>query len=1029
MGRKFIIICLLSVSVAAITAVSGRVYADDKGSTPDPLSSLKMKPGDEQGNDIRELKAELLITDSEKKAIAQIHKLLNRYRGTPLEPELQFRLAELYVRRAKTDRFLEMHRDSADVVRVVPKLVKSAASKKQIRKAIAVYDYIIKKFPDYEKLDLVIFNDAFANQQLANDDRAEQLYMTLVRDFQNSALMPDANLALGEINFQRHDFKAALKYFLEIKKYPDATVYAYGLYKAAWTYYNLRDSNSAIHELEDVIKYGVYVKKHNIDARLDLRREALFDLALFYEDSRPASGAYAYLAEQAGDIDVSPVIMRLAELYKTHGRDQDIITLLSDLIDKKPKSNLTPLAYVYIMNAADHLGKRDDVIDDLSQLDKICEPESGWSTAQKPGSVNSDTNLLAQQFGDDSADDGTATDQTSDSPKAGIATVVTAPQLCRRAFNKMALGFANQWLRRWNKQPKDTQYADYAEKAFAIYLKANPNSHESNRARFVYANVLFKRQKFRPASDQYAIVGAQTKDKAMGHDSRYFALASLQKAVNEKWSDTDEARFRQLAAQYLTKDPKGKFILDVRFELGFISYQKHHYDQAAPIFKELGQKYAKTDKGIKAQDLYMDILNIQKKYPTLRAYSLALRNSCKDKDRYAKLNTIYEQTYFLIVQGYEKSGKLKRAIKSYERFAAENPNSALAQKALFNAIDLDYKSGDVMAGAAAAVRYYDKYPNTKDGLDALLKAAQSYESMGQLKEAANVVEKLAKADPKSREKWMLLAADFYDLNGKTALARPIYEEMATSHSIDTANHALSALNQMTAHDENPRAHEKILHQIIALNHQPEASEARIYFIKKAFHAGDNKKAFKLAKELLKERKDGATPSALAQARLVQARILAQEFKNQSLKTHLNKVQMVLMMKTQKLSTAQIAYQSAARYGDPEVAVKAMRELGDCYLAYSDGLRNMPLPKGVPDNEAQAFRDQMEKLAIPMEEKGVEAKMQAYQTAKQYDVGDDLVAALQADLKKMNQPLPNDGSQFHFEPLSPILPRLVKKVGT
>ena len=1018
--RRTSYLCFVAVAFLAGLVAASPCLA---GSVPEnPLNSLQMKPGQYKSNQIRSLKAELLIKYSERRAIQQIKRLIAKYRGTALEPELDFRLAELYVRRSKADQFFEMHRDSKNIVRFVPEIVKTANSKRRLEQAIHVYNLIIHKFPNYGRLDLVMFNDAFSYQQIGDNGTAERLYRQLVSDFQNSDLLPDAHLALGEIDFQRQDFTGALKHYLAIKKFPDSTVYPYGIYKAAWAYYNLRDTKSAIHELEAVIKYGVYVEKHHIDARLDLRREALFDLALFYEGARPPSGAYAYLSREAGDLPVGPVIMRLAELYKRHGRDKSVITLLSDFIEERPHSEVVPLAYVYMMNASENLNHYSKVVDLLGRLDKTCDPQSDWAENQKPGSAMDPTNLLAQEF----------VDSNFNGPKGSSAAPearLTSPQLCRRAFNKMALGFANKWLKKWNSQPKATKFADDAEKAFALYLRATPNSPQSNRARFVYASTLYKRNQFRQSSRQYAIVGRQTTDKKMGHEARYFALTALQKAVKHIWSDADEAQFKKLANDYLTKDPHGKYVLDVRFEVGFIAYKKHQYSDAERIFKAIGQKYASAEKGRKAQDLYLDILNIKKDYRTLRAYALKLRNECHDKARYAKLNKIYEQTYFLIVQGYVKHGNLQHAVLAYQQFAKLNPNSKLAKKALWNAMQLNYQRGDVEAGAAAAVHYFEKYPNTKEGLDALIKADQSYESMAQIKDAARVSMKLASADPKSKDKWLLLTANFDSLDGNVAESRKIYDSLRKSPVQKTAVEALNALNQLSRNDENPRYHEKVLRDLIRLGVQPEASLAQVHFVEKAYRSGNDKKAFRLAEEVMSEERDGADASALARARLIQARILAKEFKQQSLKSHLSRIQMVLVLKTEKLSKAQIAYQAAERFGDPKVTVEAMSELGDCYLSYSNDLDNMPVPSGLPANEVSVFRDQMLKLSIPMEEKGVDAKLQAFKAAKEFNLGDKLIARLRSELNNLHQPVPANSNKFQFTSPVAVLPLLVKKVGT
>src|SRR5687767_15584460 len=42
--------------------------------------------------------------------------------------------------------------------------------------------------------------------------------------------------------------------FESIKKYPESRVYSYGIYKTAWTYYNLQQTQQGLTELETVVK-------------------------------------------------------------------------------------------------------------------------------------------------------------------------------------------------------------------------------------------------------------------------------------------------------------------------------------------------------------------------------------------------------------------------------------------------------------------------------------------------------------------------------------------------------------------------------------------------------------------------------------------------------------------------------------------------------------------------------------------------------------------------------------------------------
>ena len=954
--------------------------AKDKKEKPTGLEGLKMKAGDEANNDVRALKTELMIASSEKKAVKQAQRLIRKYRGTRLEPDLQLRLAELYMRRAKTDRFLKLQRKSDTVVKLAPKMIRSAKPKKHVLKAVKIFDKIERKWPRFEKMDEVLFNNAFAHQQLGRKTKAERLFNKMIKTYSRSPLIADAHLAVGEMAFQRKQFKKALGHFNAIRQYPDSMVYPYGLYKGAWSMYNLRDASGGLKSLEEVIQYGRFVRDQGIDSRLDLRKEALQDMALFFEDVYPAKKAFSYFEKQADELDVAPVILKLSNLYKRHSRHKDNAIILSDFIRKRSTSDYVPTAYVELMDSNEKMNKQEVVVSLLTDMSETCHAESKWAKAQIP-------NIL------------TAKDSPLYELNEEKAKVITGTQVCTTVFRKKARYYANRWLKIWKKDQSKTRYADVTEKAFQVYLAQDPKTEKSAKTRFVYAELLFKRNKFRQASENYEIAGTHTKTKTLGHDSRYFALIALEKAVKDKWSDKDEKRFQELAKTYLTKNKKPKYALDIKFKVALIAYQKERYDEAGPQLLAIGDKYPRRSKGLKAQDLYLDILNIQKKYAELKDYSNRLRKITRNKTRKKKMNKIYEESYFLLVQKQEEDGKYEEAIKGYKAFAKTNPRSKLAKEALWNAMQLHFKNDDLSGGADSAVHYASKYSLDKKSIDALMKAAQTYESMGQLSDAANVLLKLASLDAKSKARWWLLAADFYKLSGNFKRAKPLYVKIRRHGDKEQNYRALKQLESIADVTGKKKDREKWLKVIVSKGRQPEASMAELYFLEKIFAKKNYSKAFIEAKKLVGNR--SAAPTARAKARLIQARILADEFKRQSVKTSLERLNLVLQIKTEKLGKAQVAYQSAAKYGDPKVAVIALKELGDIYMQYNKDLRNMPIPRGVPEAEVPIFRTEMNKLAIPMEEKAYETKLAAYKQAQAFNLRDGVLRDLQAELDKMN----------------------------
>lgn len=930
-----------------------------------PLDELKLVEGDEQGNEVKSVKAEMMVRKSEQNAIEQALKLLKKHKGTELEAEIQFRLAELYMRRSKTDRFFELHRESDTVIRLAPRLVSESSSKASVHKAVDTYAMIQDKWPNFEQMDLVIFNHAFARQILGQEKESEALYTQLISRHSTSPLVPDAHLAIGEIAFNRSQFPVALDHFNAIKRFPESRVFPYGLYKAAWTHYNMRNAEMGLKKLEEVVAYGKFVEQNRMEARLDLRKEALSDMTLFYEDVYPSKDAYKYFYEQAGDAEVGAILLRMGTLYERHSRFNDQRIVLSQFIDRLPASPLIPKVHTDLILAHDALKQKDSSVQKLEELHKICQSSSRWIRSQ--GGKDDQSKRLSEE--------------------------------CSSGLNETSLRLAKKWLRNWKKLPSDTTFADASEKAFEIYLRTPLKSEEFVQSRYAYAELLFARNKLRKASDEYAAVSRSGVIVQLSHDAAYAAVVSLEKAVGEKWSNDDERAFNKLAKDYVEKYPKGQYRLDLEYKMALLAYEKERYEEAAPVFVRLGREFPKSEKGMKAQDLYLDILNIKKDYRGIRNYAQEVMKATGEASREQRLRKLYEQAYFLEIQGMEEKGRLKEALAEYQNFAKQNGSSDLSEKSIWNAMQLHFKLDDSLNGAKTAEDYASRYPQSPQAVNALLRAAQTFEQMGQLSEAARVLVKLSAKDQKSTVRWKELAADFHALDGEAPEARKIYQEL---RSQGDQGQKLKILNKLEALEKNygtPQTHADFLKLMIDMNVQPQSSLAKVQVVEQQLDKGRNEEAFNEARRLLSSSHMNANQKA--RLRLVQAKVLEQEFLKQSVKSRAERVGAVLALKTEKLQKVQEALQSTIKYGDPRASMDAFERLYGCYSHYVKALKEMPVPAGLSADDEKAFRAEIDNLVVPLEEKSVDALSQAVQFARKQQFLDKTVGRLESELNRLN----------------------------
>jgi TolA-binding protein len=929
---------------------------------------LKLKAGDETGNEIKSLKTEMLVIRSEKRALVELQKLEKKHRGTRMEPEILFRLGELYMRRARSERFFEVHRNSEKVVMFAPTQVSEASEANEIRKGISLYEQIQQKFPRFRAIDLVIFNDADAHQQIGDTKSAESLLTRLVKDPSGSLLVPDAYLGIGEICFGRRAFKEALENFRAIRRYPQARVYPYGLYKAAWAYYNLQDAESGLKQLEEVVSFGREMALSKADSKLDLRKEALNDMSLFFGDVRDAKSAVAYFKDQAKELDAIPYIMRLVELYNRHSRYNDIEAVLKDVLAVYPDTPSASAAHEELAWNYERLKNRGKAGDQLTSFDKWCDA------------------------------------RVVEAPKAGKGVAVR-PE-CRDKLANATKKLSAKWHALWKKQGGPDELSASAESMYRLFLKnASPADPELAAVHFSFAELLFARARFREASDNYAMIEGYNKalkiDAKVSHDAAYGAIVALEKANNDKYNEVDEKRFVELSESYIRRFPKGQYVLDLQFKRAYIAYEKERYDEAAPQFKKIGWTYSgdASEKVRKSQDLYLDILNLKKDFKGIKEAARSLMGKSADATRTTHIEKLYREAYFSEIQQTEEKGDLLGAVDAYKKFALENTTSELAAKAWWNASQLQFKIGDAQGGANTCYQMHKLFPTSTNGKDCLTKAAQTFEAMGRLDLAARVLLNLALVEKENANKWREVAADFFALSDSKDRAIQMYLKLAEEKKGEAQVKLFEKAEAVARESGDAKTIAQAEAYYLKNGVEPQASRLLVMQAEQAFEKKDYNSAFNLSKKLVS--RDSLPKNILARARFLQARVLEEEYRTQSVKARADRIGMVLALKTEKLEKAQKAYQAAIHYGDPETSVKSLQRLAGCYLDYSTTLKEMQLNGGVSEADQAAFKAEVDQLAVPMEEKGIESMTQALEAAKKAKLREGQVADLQSEVDRLN----------------------------
>lgn len=979
--------CTITIGFFLFTSIyaGAAPQEDQRGLLPE----VQLNSSNEDENEKRSLQTELLVTRAETQAIESLKKILAKKKGTASEPDLLHRLAELYMRRSRTGRFFDLHKDTK-TLKLSTFPMPSEKGSDWIKKASAVYTDIEKRFPKYHDLDSVIFNNAFANQQLGQIRQAEILYQRMIDTRPQSRLIPDAAVALGELAYDQRRFALALENFALAQKFPESRVYTYALYKAAWTHYNMKDSEQGIQKLLDVVAAcPPDAKGDQAKNRQNLRREAMRDLTIFVGDTKPADQLYGFFKKIATEEELSQSMMDLAALFMSHSRFKEMDIFLGEFTKKHPKNPGQVKATLMLVDAHENLKARDKVLTNLRRAAELCRLDSPWRKEQA-------TSVIEES--------------------------------CQKNFRSATNSIAVKWWEIWQKNKTHQEFSGLLEQALKIVLENEDPTAPDVNSRFGYAELLFQLGRYTEASSQYAKTAEQmvliswssipqkdtkqltnnegimlpspkfpNEDRKRLHDADYGALFSLEKAIEKKKSNELTSDRKKLAQIYLGRHPKGLHAGDVTLKMAVVFYDEKNYKSAkewlAPLLAGTFGRPLQTQ----SEDLFLEILNIEKNFTALASSS---REFLKREKTEARRNTLkkieIESDYAGLQEELQKTDDKQKAANRLRDFSQLHQGSTLSSDALFQAAALDFLNGRGLSGAKSIESFILASPKDPRITDALKESARAYAEAGEMSKAAELFQNLAEREPKLRQKHLETAADFLLLEGQFKKARGIYNQILPTASKETRTLLYSKILDTLKTDPNPSESSKIENLMLSENLEPYATEILVRRAEAQLQSGKKSEAFEAARKIMSR---SAAPAELrARARLIQAGILEGEFLQQSVKSSsAERFGMVLGMKIEKLEKAQTAFLGASKMS-PDAAIQgqAFSGIDRVYGHLIESLETLKFPADLPPADLQALQSEISSMIGPLKAKRDENRHQmkslvavsAKEASKWADLGGD-----------------------------------------
>jgi cellulose synthase operon protein C len=389
--QRRLLAALLAVVVAAPTVSS--CASTPAAPVPGKLEAARLE--------LERLKRDILKVD---KSIEVTKDLINRSKGERYLPDLYFRLSELYIEKSRLVYFRVLEEAGADdktaVVAPEARLLKD--------QAIAVYRRILSEFPDYVDNDKITFFIAHEYRELGNFPEMIKTYQELVRKFPKSNFRFESWLILGDYYFDKGDIDEAMSNYRSILKNQETYAHNMARYKLAWCYINKDKTNLAVDLWEQAVKTPTIPEPgaapidplSSKPPRLDVRQDALRDLAFYYAEVRDPKSALPFfqgIAVTRSEYKVA--LEKLARRFQIKTMYAESAKVFRELIriSHDVERNLEWAEAVY--EAAVAAKDLDSADDDVAMLAEVAARyKYWWRTKDEDKKVLDDFELLTRDL-------------------------------------------------------------------------------------------------------------------------------------------------------------------------------------------------------------------------------------------------------------------------------------------------------------------------------------------------------------------------------------------------------------------------------------------------------------------------------------------------------------------------------------------------------------------------------------------------------------------------------------------------------
>lgn len=516
----------------------------------------------------------------------------------------QQRLADLLSERARL-RFMQEVEANCDGCK---------GSKADREKAVKIYETLLVETKINEH-GPILFQLAHLYEMAGQTDKAMSLYDSIIKDAKAKkilkAIVTRAHVGLGDLNFQKGNFKEAKSHYLVALKDSKLNNRALTVYNLAWSEFNLENLKGGINTLEKLLRDPQQITR-------DTEEGSKYDAA-FHTD----------------------ILRDLATFYTKQNVTAKEIQIFFNLIPAEKRKDLL----LYFAKETDRIGQKNAAQEIMKRYlaEASLKPEERLDASVQLAQINYDRGQTAESV-------------------AQFAQAAAALQKtgCTEAKCLELQKTMKRYVTELHRSKKLTPDQDLLN-AYITYTNTFASDVEmTQRAAQVamsLGNFVVAVQLYRSVSETRSFT------KEQRHEALLNEISAAEKAKNPSLQ-------REAYLHYLKYADRGPKAFEVQYQLAYLSYQQNQFQAATEAFEDLAKnKTGTAELRKKSADLSLDSLLQVKNEKALEAlawdYSVIFKPSQKEYETIAR-KTLMNRVARIANDPQSTESQMKEALASLE---------------------------------------------------------------------------------------------------------------------------------------------------------------------------------------------------------------------------------------------------------------------------------------------------------------------------------------------------------------------------